>query len=158
MKRPREGRRVPTRLKVLRGTARKDRTNPREPKPELATPEPPAWLNADALAEWKRLVPELEALRILTRVDRDDLAAYCDALAEWKEATEDLAANGSLYVETPQGFLQAHPAVSIRRNAREAVRKFSALYGLNPADRSKIHAIPEEETDPLAEFTSPKAG
>jgi phage terminase small subunit len=58
--------RKPTALHVIEGTLRAGRTNQREPKPELAMPEPPAFLDEHAKAEWFRLVPYLYQCQIMT--------------------------------------------------------------------------------------------
>ena len=138
MARPRK----PRALKVVEGTLRKDRDNPQAPGPPPGIPSAPAWLSRRAKAEWKRLAVELAELKIVAKVDRNALAALCDAVAELADANDVLEREG-LFITTPQGFRQAHPAVSIRRNAREAVRKLSAVFGLTPADRSKVRVIPK---------------
>ena len=45
---------LPTRLKVLKGTAQPCRTNPREPRPEVVALDPPEYLGTTARAEWQR--------------------------------------------------------------------------------------------------------
>ncbi len=147
---------APTALKILRGNPGKRSLPEHEPQPEIAAPEPPIFLSDYARAEWARLVPELLQIRVLSRIDRDTLAAYCDALAEWKEATEEIEKHG-LFTTSSQGSEMAHPAVAIRRNAREHVRKFAALFGLSPADRTRIHALPQKEAaqSPLERLRPP---
>ena len=47
----------PTALKLLRGT-RADRVNDAEPCPPPGEPAPPAYLDAEGLAEWGRRAPD----------------------------------------------------------------------------------------------------
>src|SRR5688572_18095041 len=88
----------PTQLKAVQGTLRPSRVNPSEPKPEPAVPTCPSWLPKEAKAEWRRIVPQLERLGLLTLIDRAALAAYCQSYARWEEAERFLAAH-SLSVE-----------------------------------------------------------
>jgi phage terminase small subunit len=78
----------PTRLKVLTGNPGKRPLNDAGPRPEVAIPHCPEELGETARREWKRLVGELAALKMLTNFDRTALAAYCGAYALWAEATK----------------------------------------------------------------------
>ena len=50
---------LPTKLKMLKGTAQKCRVNPNEPKLAPALPEPPDFLGETAREEWLRKAPVL---------------------------------------------------------------------------------------------------
>ena len=69
-------------LKVLKGTFQKcrEKENPVKPK---GTPEPPAWLTEEAVAEWERVTKGYEGLGIYTSVDRAVLATYCDLWSKY---------------------------------------------------------------------------
>lgn len=121
----------------------------------------PAWLRGEARAEWKRIVPELRTLGLLTLVDRAALVAYCQAWAELVECTRVLQEEGRT-VEEPiidkagehvGDKIRAHPIVRMQRDAFARVKVFAAEFGLTPASRSRIEA-PEKppEADPLAEL------
>ncbi len=66
---------TPTNLLRLRGsplaTKRRDRT---EPKPDPTRPRCPSWLDEEAKAAWRQLVPHLDAMRVMTRIDGNALA------------------------------------------------------------------------------------
>lgn len=130
---------MPTALKIQNGNPGKRPLNANEPRPRLATPKCPAWLDAEAKRKWRQLARELSALGLLTAIDGDTLAAYCQAWAEFKLATETLAKEGRTF-RTVSGYLAPHPAVAQQRSAWQAVRAFAALFGLDPADRSRINA------------------
>jgi phage terminase small subunit len=49
----------------------------------VAEPAMPTWLDAEARAEWRRVVPELRRLRLLSMLDRVLLAAYCVGHSSW---------------------------------------------------------------------------
>ncbi len=70
----------PAGLKVVSGTARKDREAP--PSVELPliseTPSPPDWLpNAHAVKEWERLAPILVANKLLTEAGLSAFGMLC---------------------------------------------------------------------------------
>jgi phage terminase small subunit len=70
---------TPTALKLLAGNPGHRPLNQNEPKPELVAPTCPSHLSREAKREWRRIVPELEKLGLLTRIDRAALAAYATA-------------------------------------------------------------------------------
>ena len=78
----------PTAVKVLEGNPGKRGLNAGEPKPEKKAPRCPAWLEAEAKKEWKRMAKQMERLGILTEIDMAAFAGYCQAYARWKEAEE----------------------------------------------------------------------
>jgi P27 family predicted phage terminase small subunit len=148
----------PDKLKERDGV-RKSRRNPREPKPPTGAPAMPAWLSAEAKAEWRRIVPQLAGLGLLALVDRGALAAYCTAFAELRYATQTLEADGSI-LDVPivgvrrtrdaQGQTTAdpeifgykkvkHPAVALQRDAMARVKAFLGEFGLSPAARAGLH-------------------
>ena len=148
----------PTRLKILAGNPGKRQLNAREPQPRRGRPGCPSWLDAEAKAKWAAVVPELDRLGVLTIVDGDVLAAYCQAWAEFKLATETLRKEGRIIsvggtpveeekiegkktVKTHRvvgAQLQPHPAVAQQRSAWQHMKAFSALLGLDPSSRSKL--------------------
>lgn len=132
----------PTVLKLLNGNAGKKPLNDREPKPKVGTPHKPEWLSAEASKVWRRLVPQLRAMKVLTLVDADALAAYCHAFARWREAEEFLDKHGLVYpIRDDAGrvkCMQQFPQVAIARNLLLVVRAYQQEFGLTPASRSRI--------------------
>src|SRR5437588_5859950 len=107
---------LPTKLKVVRGTLRKGRTNAHEPSLPVEIPRCPAHLSAAAKREWKRIGPDLAGYGLLTRIDRGALALYCEAWGRWVEAEEALRKYG-LVVKAPSGFPVQSPYLAIPNNA-----------------------------------------
>lgn len=132
---------LPTNVKKLRGTLRKDRTNPAEPKVRAGTPRPPKWLTGDARAEWRRIVPQLARAGLLTTLDRAVLVGYCTAWGDLCEATRVVQEQGTTYV-SPRGMLVLHPELRRIEKARAALRAFAAEFGLSPSARSRVGANP----------------
>jgi P27 family predicted phage terminase small subunit len=156
----------PTRLKILTGNPGKRPLNAEEPHPSAAIPVCPAWLDSDAVDKWDALAPELARLGLLTIIDGDALAVYCQAYAEFKHATETLRregrfvkAGGEMVVVDGKLSLacfqlQPHPAVAQQRSAWSAIKSFAALFGLDPSSRSRLHVGKGEDLDEMAEFLS----
>lgn len=51
-------------------------------------PKPPSWLSGEAAAEWRRIVPELERLKLLKGASRSSLSAYCETWAKFVVVTQ----------------------------------------------------------------------
>ena len=134
----------PTALKLVQGTARPDRENVNEPKPEVSIPEPPPNLTGEALAEWNRLSVELYNLGMLTKVDRAALAAYCVLWARWVDA-EARINEQTLVLKSKDGQPYQNPFLGIANRALEMMRKYASEFGLTPASRSRVHATPPNQ-------------
>ncbi len=139
----------PTALKILNGNAGKKPLNVREPQPTVGTPHCPEWLSEEARKVWKRLVPQLRAMKVLTLVDADALAAYCHTFVRWREAEEFISKHGMVCpIRDDQGrvkCMQQWPQVAIARNAVLTMRAFQQDFGLSPAARARIIVAGEEE-------------
>ena len=129
----------PTALKVLEGNPGKRPLNEHEPVPPKGAIRCPAWLEAEAKKEWKRLAPSLEAMGVLTAVDITAFAGYCQAYARWKEAEEFISKHGSIF-QTPSGYVQQVPQVSIAQQNLKIMQSFCSEFSLTPATRSRIIA------------------
>lgn len=142
----------PTALKALEGNPGKRPLNEREPVPPQGTIRCPSWLETEAKKEWKRLAPALEAMGILTTVDISAFAGYCQAFARWKEAEEFISQHGSIF-QTPSGYVQQVPQVSIAQQNLKIMQSFCSEFGLTPATRSRIIAQSgsdaSDEVDPM---------
>lgn len=100
-------------------------------------PEPPVWLDGEALAEWHRVVPELARLELLKPEDTAALVVYCEAWAEFVDATAVIAREG-MFIEAKQGMLR-HPAVAIRGEAAKRLVQVGQMFGLTPVAEQKLH-------------------
>ena len=137
----------PTHLKVIQGNPGKRALNPREPKPTYSAPTCPAHLNPTAKAEWKRLAPQLELLRMISQLDRAALAAYCQAYGRWVEAERKLSETPTL-IKLPSGYIQPSPWLAIANKQLELMHKFQGELGLSPASRSRVSISPSLRPKP----------
>ncbi len=96
-------------------------------------------------------------LGLLTLVDGDALAGYCDAYAKWKEATEWLNQNGFVFavrgeptIEHPKGpikYMQQWPQVSIAQKYLKLMQNFAGEFGLTPAARARLELSPNRDDE-----------
>lgn len=141
----------PSQLKDLEGTRRPDREASNQPSPDPGIPELPAgwareapWAKL-AVAEYRFISPRLKRLGLLSEIDRAALLAYCDAYGRWIYYRRRVWKSGSLQ-KSPKGMWLQHPNVSLMNRALDDVKRFLALFGLSPADRTRVSAMkPEEE-------------
>jgi len=78
---------IPTAVKELRGNPGHRPLGDREPQPKVGEPPMPSGLSRYAKQAWKRMVPILLDMGVLTVADGDALMLYCEAYASWKTAT-----------------------------------------------------------------------
>lgn len=131
------GKPLPTKLKVLRGTARKDRIRKDEPDPTPEIPEPPEHLNEEALKEWHRITKELDKVGLISQLDRTELAMYCQVYSRLIKYEKIVAEKGELY-KTDKGAIQLSPAMWVVNRAMEQCHKFLSEFGMTPSSRSKV--------------------
>lgn len=146
----------PTALKLVQGTYRADRAPNNEPMPEPAVPSCPSWLGREAKREWRRIVPELEQLGLLSRIDRSALAAYCQAYGEWWEMEREIQKNGRVQV-TDTGYEVIRPCVGIRDRALDRMYRYLREFGLSPSSRTRV-SVPEKKEGSGNAFLDALAG
>jgi len=143
--------RKPTKLKKLEGNPGQYPLNDREPEPTTGC-TPPDWLTDGALAEWRRVYPELESLGLATVVDQAALACWCTAVDNLARATSALVPttdNPMPEIQTaPSGYECVSGAELMRRQAMKDIRAFCQEFGFSPAARSRI-LVPEKADDDL---------
>ena len=143
----------PTALKILEGNPGKRPLNDKEPQPEKKAPRCPSWLEQEAKNEWRRMSKTLEAMGLLTLVDKAAFAGYCQAYARWKEAEEFLSKHGTIF-KTPSGYIQQVPQVSIAQTYLKVMKDFCSEFGLTPAARTRIrvNTVDTPTDDPMEEL------
>ena len=133
---------TPSAINKLRGNPGRRGRNKLEPKPCQGIDTRPAWLNPEAKREWARIVPELELIGLLTKVDRAILAIYCEI---WGQFVDAVKAGKPLNV----------PAMA-------QMRLYAVEMGLTPAARVKLQVEravpPPEDGDPWADYLAKEGG
>jgi P27 family predicted phage terminase small subunit len=117
-----------------------------EPKPVAGIPPAPKWLKGDALKQWKKVMPILDGMGVITMADEDAVAAYCVAYAQFVKATEDIEANG-IVVDSYRGGVARNPAIQVQTGALDQMNKWGSKLGLSPVDRARLSVTPEGDQD-----------
>jgi len=140
----------PTKLHNRQGKKKGGGIEGFEPRPDNEKPECPDWLDLDAKAAWARLSDEMHRIGILTGVDRDALAAYCEAYSRWKKAVKRVIQDGQYIESTNKNgstYLMAHPGLNITKNALADMHRFMREFGLTPSARSGMVISPPSLDD-----------
>ncbi len=134
---------TPTSLLQLRGSWRAD-LNSAEPQPEKGRPTCPSWLDDYAKTAWKRLIPQLDRMGVLTKIDGHALTILCQTWARWRKAEEFIQQHGETYpVKDENGnvrYLKKFPQVSIAESCAKTLSRFMQEFGLTPSARTRLAA------------------
>ncbi len=113
----------------------------------VARPVMPQSLSVEAKAEWRRIVPELEGMELLAKVDRAILVRYCTVWSDWCELNNDLNKTGRL-IKRREGYVR-NPLWMMRSDAEATLSDLSKQLGLTPNARLRAgvshEAIAEED-------------
>jgi P27 family predicted phage terminase small subunit len=136
----------PTALKELAGNPGKRALNHKEPKPVAGIPACPNHLRGAERTEWKRLIAELDEMKLLSKVDRAELALCCSAWGMYVKACNKIKKQGEVII-SDQGGMYQNPWIAIRNKSMEQVHRFYTEFGLTPSSRArvKVDAPSEEE-------------
>src|SRR5262245_15040438 len=142
----------PTAAHRIVGTYRRDRHEGPALTPGKPPPAP-AWLSDVAKPKWGETATLLAGTGLLTDLDHDALAAYCETWATWRKAVETVEREGATY-RTAAGLVKRHPAVAIAAQAGKDLLAWAERLGLTPAARQRMRVeLPSEgEHDPMEDF------
>lgn len=96
---------------------------------------PPSWLNKQAKAEYRRIIPLLQQLPIAS-LDLAMVSSYCQAYADYQEATKELTKNDS--VEYTERGSKVSPWHTIKRDSFNIMNSIAPKLGLTIDGRLKI--------------------
>lgn len=116
----------------------------------IARPPMPRSLPAEAKAEWRRVVPELESIGLLAVIDRGVLIRYCTAWADWCELEDLLRRSGKL-IKGQKGNFVRNPIWLMKRDAEQTVTELARLLGLTPVSRLRAGVAHQRPADPEEE-------
>ena len=141
----------PALLKLISGNPGKRPLNLADGvNPEVAVPDAPRHLTAEARKEWRRVSDELKALGLISRIDRAALALYCQAWGHMVLLERSLAADVALEVDkggdgarafyfvTDKGYEAQGVKVQLINNLRDQVHRYLKAFGMDPSSRSRV--------------------
>ena len=141
----------PTALKVIQGNPGKRPLNENEPKPAHKIPACPDHLDEIAQKRWAELSTLLFDLGLLTEIDGDALAAYCQLYSDWVHLSNEIVADGSdvqmKHTIDPSGseFLEMkpNPRIIMKRETLKLLKGFLAEFGMTPSSRTRLGVEPK---------------
>lgn len=146
----------PARLKLVEGRSpgrdSGGRKVPEAPKFIRQAPDAPDWLDAEALAEWRRVAPTLERLDLLKPEDRALLSAYCETWSVYVAAVQRVRAEGLTITSPKSGVVHRNPAVTVAETARMHLLRLASEFGLTPAAEQRLAVAPGDDGDGLNPF------
>ncbi|MBK5292166.1 MAG: phage terminase small subunit P27 family [Acidobacteriia bacterium] len=134
----------PTGHRILEGNLGKRPLKDREPRPRQIAPKCPKHLDAEARREWRRMVPILIRMRLLTEANQYLLANLCQSFSTLAKAQQKLSETGLLR-KTPSGYLQQNPMLSVVNGCIEIIANLSREFGLTPRSRIRLQAGPADD-------------
>ena len=147
---------MPTRMKILRGNPGCRPINKDEPQPEKGRPTCPGWMRGEAKRMWKRLVPLLDGMGVLTKLEGGVLTRYCQEWAKWKEAEQFLMKNGSTWEAVDaNGNVTARrrfPECNVADSASAIMNSLEGKLGLSPSDRTRLKVEPNQRMTDFDKF------
>jgi len=144
---------TPAALQLVRGNPGRRAINLDDGvNPPVRAPAKPKHLVGAAGTEWKRIVPLLLELGLLTELDRAALALYCHAWGEIVMLTDQLAKDRdaaiaagqppdtALWRTLPSGIARESIRPRLLREAEVRCDRALASFGLSPATRARVTA------------------
>lgn len=113
-------------------------------------PKMPPGLSDEEKREWKRVVPPLVELGIITPMDQRALRDYVRCSVRLEEAERDVGERGIL-IQGERGMVK-NPALQVAREYRSALVKWCQLFGMTPDARGRMTLPEPDAEDPFEEF------
>ena len=179
----------PTKIRIFEGNPGNIPLNPYEPEPiKLETLTPPKWMSksckymvADdfplekvSKAIWDDLMPELKRLGVLTEIDRNKFARYCELFARWLKMKAFIDKHGEAYpiysghyeplkdpvtgqeLKREDGSVRhvfrkslksmnKFPQADLYRALSAELNRYEGEFGIGAASRTRITAVAESQ-------------
>lgn len=104
-----------------------------ERAPSHQVNKPPTWLCTTGKKIYKELVTKQYEINLITDLDRESLALYCDALAKVQQLNKELTKEGLILEDG-----KTNPKVNVRQKYLTDVVNLSKEFALTPASRLRF--------------------
>ena len=104
-----------------------------EEAPSKQVAKPPTWLCSAAKKIYKELTSKQYEINLITDLDRDSLALYCDALAKVQQLNKDITEEGMIGADG-----KTNPKVALRQKYLTDVVNLAKEFALTPASRLRF--------------------
>tara|TARA_R100000781_G_scaffold3506_1_gene4905 strand:- start:769 stop:1242 length:474 start_codon:yes stop_codon:yes gene_type:complete len=147
---------IPTKIKELKGTLEKSRLvgNEMETSQVVSMPSTPSFLNQHGADEWDLVTNELANIKMLHLTDLSILAAYCNEIGIYREIAQELQGNFTEQTVDKDGRLRASkiaPKYKVMQNALQNAMKISREFGFTPSSRASL-SMPEKDEERTDDF------
>lgn len=126
-----------------------------EPRVEVKAPSAPKWLTKKAKYYWKHIGARLAQHNLITKLDREAFAIFCQSYADWIELEVQKHKLPYTYYESPNGCLLPHPLFAQAEKMKKSTARALVEFGLSPTSRAGL-TIFEGEKDPYEEWRKMK--
>lgn len=142
---------TPTDILKLRGsTLVTKRRQAHEVRGPDGTPDSPDWLDDAGRDVWDQLVPLLESMGVLTRIDGHALGRYCRLWTRWRKAEGFIDQHGEMYPLKDEAgrvkCMQQWPQVAIASKLAQQLTRLEQEFGMTPSARTRIQVAGQTET------------
>lgn len=112
-----------------------------KPQTEVGAPEKPPGLSTSATEIWDDVVSELTALKVIARVDKNQIAAYCNIVARTRDMQDFIDKNGYTYITRGKSgeMERIRPQVKILETCEKQIRAFAQEWGMSAASRARLN-------------------
>lgn len=104
-----------------------------ENAPSEEAQKPPAWLSKEAKKIYKELSKKQYEINLISDLDRDALALYCDAYDKVRRLNVDINKEGMILEDG-----KVNPKINIRQKYLNDVLTLSKEFGLTPSSRLRF--------------------
>lgn len=127
------------------------------PAVPIEAPDMPDWLDAEAQQEWHRVVPDLLKLGLVSTLDRQALAQYCEAVSDYRRWTLKIQELNASLASPNSGDVQTYRTGAkdlsiwrkLRNDAERRADTAGAKFGFSPMSRRTLKAqAPQGELFP----------
>ena len=142
-KRPAAKGKAKARTAETRAAARTPRPAATPTRPAAPTPPPvtipvcPPHLDAEAKAEWDRIVPELLQRGLLGQTDRAAIAAYCQSWSRWVDCELKIRELG-VVVKSANNLPMQSPYLPIAQRSLDQMHRLLSDFGMTPSARRRV--------------------
>lgn len=149
----------PTALKLIEGNPGKRPLNQNEPQPARGMPPCPPHLDKIAKKRWKELGGYLFQIGLLSVIDGDAFAVYCQAYSDWVKIERSLKKDTDVQMKhtidaAGNEFLEMklNPRVRQKSLLWQIMKGYLAEFGMTPSSRSRIGVKVKGQKDELEDM------
>jgi P27 family predicted phage terminase small subunit len=115
-------------------------------------PPPPKALAPAVRRAYFKLGRQLKAVGLCSRLDGHLLCVFAQVWVRWLEAEAQYRVSGPV-IRSPNNFPILNPFLAVSNTCQKQLRLIASEYGLSPASRNRVAAVPRQEpVDPFEQF------